>query len=131
MWIESTVIVNVHRPTGTLRLLPGQPVELPEIDALKILAKAGNRVRLVSPMEAVVMPPAPLDAKPVYFIRNDGVIYGPATVLDLVKVDEGASEHVWLATEYHGDTVWIRSDRLRSQHQYERQTKPKRIELEA
>ena len=108
---------------------PGQPVEFSETEALKLLVKAKGRVRLVEPEESVVIETASPSARPVYFERNDGVIYGPARVTDLAKVGTGATEQFWVIVEYQGQPAWLRSDRLRSKRAFEQQVKPKPVEL--
>lgn len=45
MWIETSTPLTIRRRSGDVRLLPGQPVDFPEAEALKLLAKAQGKVR--------------------------------------------------------------------------------------
>jgi hypothetical protein len=121
MLIEATEkALRVKRPAGDILLTPGRPVEFTEADGLKLLVKARGKVRLVGPSETVIEPAHP-NARPVYCERNDGVIYGPATVTDLARTGSGAKERFWVIVEFDGQLAWIRSDRLRSQRDFDRQ----------
>ena len=73
----------------------------------------------------VVIEPAHPNVRPVYWERNNGVIYGPATVTDLAQVGTGGIEQLWVVIESHGQLAWVRSDRLRSKQAFERQVTPK------
>lgn len=81
-----------------------------------------------SDADLVIEPAAP-NAKPVHWERADGRIYGPAKVTDLAKTGTGAHERFWVIIEFHGETVWVRDDRLRSKRQFEIQVKPTVVEL--
>ena len=117
-------------PGGEVRLVPGQPVELPPERAAKLMAKAPGRVRQVVEPEAseVVIEPAAPQARPVYYERNDGVIYGPAKVTDLAKTGSGGTERFWVIVEFEGHIEWVVSDRLRSKAAFETQAKPRPFE---
>jgi len=84
----------------------------------------GSRERGAGKKEDIAIEPAAAHARPVYFERADGRIYGPATVTDLAKVGTGAAERFWVIIEFEGQPAWIRSDRLRSKTAFERQVKP-------
>jgi len=43
--IEASTPLTIRRRSGDVRLLPGQPVDFPEDEALKLLAKANGKVR--------------------------------------------------------------------------------------
>ena len=45
MWIEASTPLTIRRQAGDVRLLPGQPVDFPETEALKLLARAHGKVR--------------------------------------------------------------------------------------
>jgi hypothetical protein len=45
LWIEASTPLTIRRRSGDVRLLPGRPVDLPEAEALKLLAKAPGKVR--------------------------------------------------------------------------------------
>ncbi len=47
MLIEASAPLTIRRRSGDVRLLPGQPVDFPEDEALKLLAKAKGKVREV------------------------------------------------------------------------------------
>lgn len=45
MLIEASTPLTIRRRSGDVRLVPGQPLDFPEDEALKLLAKAPGRVR--------------------------------------------------------------------------------------
>ena len=64
MRIEALRPLHIRRASGDLHLKPGYPVELPDDDALRLLAKKPDAVRqvltvepLIDPLEAVPTPP--------------------------------------------------------------------------
>ncbi len=65
---------------------------------------------------------------PVYFERNDGCIYGPATVLDFMRASAGGPMRDWLVVEYQGLWEWVLSDRLRTRKQFETQKPLREVE---
>ena len=115
MLIEVSVPLTVRIPSGEVHLVPGQPVEFSEEEGLKLLAKAGSKVRLVAPSEPVTIDPAHPNARPVYWERNSGEIVGPAKPEFLAKV--GAS--FWIVTTFEGGMVWVNADQLRSRKAFE------------
>lgn len=126
--IEALKPLLVHLRTGSIQLTPGQPVDLPESDALRLLVKAKGKVRLVSVLDAVTSEPAHPNARPVYFEREDGVIYGPARVLDLAEASAGGARRHWVIVEFEGQWEWIVADRLRVKRAFDEQQKPKPFE---
>ncbi|THJ23578.1 MAG: hypothetical protein CAF45_007850 [Nitrospira sp. CG24E] len=79
--------------------------------------------------EDTIIEPAHPTAKPVYFLRNDGVIHGPATVTNLAKVGSGETATYWVIVEFQGQASWVRSDRLRTRKQFEAQHRPQMVEF--
>lgn len=79
--------------------------------------------------EAIIVEPAHPQTRPVYFERNDGVIYGPATVTDLAKTGTGTTEQFWVIVEFQGLWEWVVSDRLRSKQAFESQPTVRTVEL--
>jgi hypothetical protein len=49
MLIEAMKPLLVHLRSGSVQLTPGHPVDLAEDDALRLLAKAKGKVRLIEP----------------------------------------------------------------------------------
>jgi hypothetical protein len=43
--IEASIPLTIRRESGDVRLLPGQPMDFPEAEALKLLTKARGKVR--------------------------------------------------------------------------------------
>jgi hypothetical protein len=72
----------------------------------------------------IVIEPGHPNAHLVYFERADGVIYGPATVLDLANASAGGPQREWVIIAYQGLWEWVVSDRLRSKEAFERQVTP-------
>ena len=81
-----------------VRLVPGQPIVLPEDRALKLLAKANGRVRMV---EAPVLP-LWLGCL-IQWQAMDGKTYGPA-VVEYVTVCDGRT---WAFVRYDGIDRWV------------------------
>lgn len=115
-------------PEGEVQLVPGQPVDLPEERALRLLAKAPGKVKVVSWSSDVVIEPAAPNARPVYWERGDGHIYGPAVPEFLAKVGTGATDRFWVIVEYQGQAIWVRSDRWRSRKAFETQPTLRTVE---
>jgi hypothetical protein len=131
MKIESLIPLKVKRPSGDILLTPGTPVEFTEEEGLRLLSKAKGKVRLVEPSGTVIETAQRPDGQPmtpVYFERNDGVIYGPAKVTDFTKTGSGGKERFWVIVEFEGQSAWIVSDRLRSKKAFETQVKPRPFE---
>lgn len=122
MLIEALKPLTVRLPNGDLQLKPGVPTELPEASALKLLAKAGGKVRLVPrpPDESVTIEPADelVRARPVFW-ESGGVILGPAIVSDFGMAQGPNGPGIWLCLEYQGEIRWVRDCQLRSKSQYE------------
>lgn len=129
MKIECVGTGFVYRwPTGAIRLDPGQPVDLPVERALKLIAKAPGRVRIVE--DQVVIEPAHPNARPIYFEDIAGRILGPATPEFLAQTGHGLkSTDYWVVTTFEGQIRWIRSDRLRSKQAFDTQKPVHIIEL--
>ena len=77
----------------------------------------------------IVIEPAALHARPVFWERNTGEIVGPAQPEFLAQVGIGATVSYWVVAQFEGYPVWINSIRLRSQQAYESQVKPTIVEL--
>ena len=103
-------------------LKPGCPVDIPDEAAQSLLTKAGDQVRVVP---EVTIEPAHPNARPVYWERGTGEIAGPAQPEFLAK----AGDTFWVVCQFQGVPVWVNADRLRSQQAFERQVKPKIVEL--
>jgi hypothetical protein len=129
MLIESSKPLTVLLRSGEVKLMPGQPVEFSEEEALRLLARAKGKVRLVASSDSMTVESANAQARPVYFERNEGVIYGPARVSDLAKTGIGATERFWVIVEHEGQVIWVWSDRLRSKKAFDQQVMPKTIVL--
>ena len=105
-------------------LQPGCPVEVPDDSARSLITKAGDRVRVVSPAP-VTIEPASSTARPVFWERADGRIYGPGTPEFLAR----AGDEFWIVTTFEAQPRWIRSDRLRSRKAFEQQAEVREVEL--
>lgn len=113
MLIESSKPLKVWLRTGSVELTPGVPTDLPEEEALLLLAKAKGKVRRV---ETVIEFASPT-AKPIYWERGDMSISGPALPLFLERV---GNDFV-LVIEYRGELVSINGNTLRTRNQFESQ----------
>jgi hypothetical protein len=95
--------------------------------------KAGPQPVIGSPVKPptakdITIEPAAPNAKPVYWERATGEIVGPARLEFLAKVGRGITEQYWVIVDYEGQPAWVRSDRLRSQRQCERQVRPSAVD---
>jgi hypothetical protein len=103
-------------------LRPGDRVDLPEMNARRLLQVAPEKVRRVD--DSVTIEPAHPKARPVYFEDALGRILGPVVPEFLAR----AEGHFWIITTFDGLPRWIRSDRLRSKRQFEAQPKTRIVE---
>lgn len=121
MLIEALCPLHIRRVGGDLHLKPGVPVELPDAEAAKLLAKVPTKVRIAHDEAEVVIEPAirpdgrPMT--PVFWERLDGRITGPAAVGFFCRL--GAT--VGLIVDFEGQLLWVNADLLRSQRQFEQQ----------
>ncbi len=82
MLIEALKPLTVKLPTGDLQLKPGFPVNMAEDRALKLLAKAPGKVRMVQP-HALAFQLGDL----VHWQGMDGKVRGPAVVEHVTLCD--------------------------------------------
>ena len=99
-----------------VRLVPGEPVDIPDLPAKTLLAKAPDRVRGVEPPYDVQ--PAGPNVRPVYWETEPGIIQGPAQVSLMARM----TDQFWLCVEYAGTWRWINTTLLRSKQAFERQS---------
>ena len=130
MLIEALLPLLVRFPYGDLRFEPRQPIELPDAQAEKLLRKVPDKVqRVAHPASAVVIEPAALHARPVYWQRVTGIV-GPGQPQLLARVGCGnRDKDFWVIVQYAGEYVWVRSDMLRSRQQFETQIPVREVEL--
>ncbi len=117
MLIEALRPLCIRRSTGDLHLKPGFPVELPDDDAVRLLAKKPDAVLQVSvpvPGGVTIEPAAP-NARSVFWETGDGRILGPAKPEFLARDGDA----FWISTTFEGQIWWINVDRLRSQKAFE------------
>jgi hypothetical protein len=119
--VETSQPLTIRRSSGDLRLVPGQPVDLPDEQALKLIAKAKGKVRAIP---SVLMEPAAANPRPIYWEAVDGQILGPALPEFLAQV----GPQFWIVTTSEDHSRWIRSDRLRSHKAFLEQ--PQVLEVE-
>ncbi len=98
MLIEALKPLTVKLPARDLQLKPGCPVNLTEDWALKLLAKAPGKVRMVEP-HALAFQPGDL----IHWQAMDGKTYGPA-VVEHVTVCDGRT---WAFVQYDGIDRWV------------------------
>jgi hypothetical protein len=126
--IEALCPLHIRRATGDLHLLPGFPIDLPDEEAQRVLAKARGKVRVV-PQGAALMEPAvkpdgsPLSA--IYWEHSTGEILGPA-IPEFFAQD---GDRFWIFTTFEGSIWFINADRLRSQKAFLEQRIPREVEL--
>lgn len=116
MLIEALTPLTVRLPERDLQLRPGEPVDLPDEQAAKLLAKALGKVRAVldsDEIPEIVVEPA-LSCRPVYWESMDGRLHGPAPVQFMARTGVPGRFQFWLCVDEHGRTVWIRDTLLRA-----------------
>lgn len=112
-------------PGGAVRLEPGKPIDLPPDRAVKLLARAGDRVRQVAPV--TIQPAVRWDGSPlsgIYWERGDRSISGPATPLLFEQVGNDCV----LVIDYRGEWISINAGTLRSKRQFETQKPLREVE---
>jgi hypothetical protein len=123
MWIEALVPIQVKVGGQLVLLTAGQRIDLPKEKAERLLAQATSRVRPASPWPesdqsgSIVIDPPNEKARPIYFENVFGRIVGPIIPEFLAKV----GNDFWIVSTFHGDAIWINSDRLRSKAAFENQ----------
>lgn len=132
MRIEALHPLHIRRASGDLHLRPGIPIDLPDEEAAKLLQKVPDKVRVVTEGGTRLEPAVTADGfplRPVYWERGDGSIVGPGQPEFFARIDCGnREEDFWLVVLFDGETVWIRSDRLRAERELSQQALPKIIE---
>ena len=131
MWVESLIkLIRVQSKRGEVRLVPGQPVELPDDEGQQLLDQAGAKVRVVEApknrMEADtanpdtsdvwIDPPYPT-SREVYWLSG-GRILGPAVIQHVAKSGSASREQFWLIITYQGADRWVNADLLRSRKEF-------------
>jgi hypothetical protein len=103
-------------------LKPGVPTALPDAAVKQLLARAGDRVKIVGSTAhppsmdtlAVCVEPAATNARPVYWQAKDGCIYGSGKPEFLARVGYGNAVRLFVLVQHEGQLRFIESDRLRS-----------------
>ena len=128
MKLEVLRPLHIRRASGDLHLKPGSVADLPDEDALLLLAKKPDAVRLVDPSGTVIEPAQRPDGQPmtpIYWESGIGQILGPAVPEYLAR----DGETFWIVTTFEGQIRWINADRLRSKKQFETQKPVREVEL--
>ena len=127
MKLEVLRPLHIRKASGDLHLKPGR-VDLPDADALLLLAKKPDAVRLVGASGTVIEPAERPDGQPmtpIYWETGTGQILGPAVPEYLAR----DGETFWIVTTFEGQIRWINADRLRSKKQFETQKPLREVEL--
>ena len=93
-----------------------------------IRAQKPGIVAALQAAENVVIEPAAVNPRPVYWERADLSIVGPGRPEFLAKVGTGATERFWVIVEFQGQPAWVRSDQLRSRKAFEQQPAVREVE---
>ena len=109
MLIEALQLLLVRLSAGVVELVP---VELPDEQGRRLLAKVPEKVRRITD-GCPVIEPAALHARPVYWEGVDGKLHEPARPEFLAQADR----HFWVIVTFRKQSRWIRSDRLRAKPQ--------------
>ena len=73
------------------------------------------------PDDAISIEPAAPNARPIFWERATGEIWGPAHPEFLAMVGHGLNAQYWVVAEHNGVPVWVNSMMLRSQREFEAQ----------
>jgi hypothetical protein len=95
----------------------GQALELEPEDAERLLRKAPNRVRPMTPPQPLPSSSSEKGLKPVFWESMDGTIIGPGQILSVTQ--DGAE--FWISVAYQRYLYWIRDGLLRSQEAFKAQ----------
>ncbi|MDR4467079.1 MAG: hypothetical protein MRJ68_02125 [Nitrospira sp.] len=129
MRLEVLRPLHIRRLAGgeDLHLKPGSVADLPDEDALSLLAKKPDAVRLMRTSGTVIEPAIRPDGQPlspVYWEAGTGEILGPATPEYFAR--HGHSD--WIVITFEGQPRWIHADRLRSRKAFETQRSSQIVE---
>ncbi len=83
-----------------------------------------QRVPSESANEEIVIEPAHPQARPIFWEKADGSIWGPATPEFLARVGNGPKASYWVVAEFEGLPVWINSAALRSKSNLRHRSSP-------
>ena len=124
MLIEALAPLRIRLPERELSLVPGQPVDLPDKHARRLLEKAGTKVRRIPPNPdgPIVVERTLPTARPIYWQDMDGTWHGPVTPEYLGRTGSGTGSKFWVIVNYRGTIRWILSDLLRSLQTMSEQT---------
>jgi len=112
----------MRRQSGDIRLVPGCPVDFPEGEALRLLAKASGKVRVI---DKVMIEPAAPNAQPIYWETGDARILGPGVPEFLMRDGDA----FWISATFEQAIWWINADRLRSRKAFLAQLPLKEVEI--
>jgi hypothetical protein len=93
--VEVIERIRVRHAGNERALTPGEHLELPDENARRLLAKAPDKVRLISTDS--VFEPA-INVRPVYW-ESCGKLHGPGRVIGFVKMTDAGKETFWLWVE--------------------------------
>jgi hypothetical protein len=119
--IETLCPLIVGFPERDLRHEYRTPVELPEEQGSRLLAKVPDKVRVI---DSVIVSAAP-EAQCVYWQKADTSIWGLATPLFFERSDQ---DYV-LVVEYRGELISVNAKMLRSKAAFETQVEPRVVTL--
>lgn len=128
MKLEILRPLHIRRASGDLHFKAGSVADLPDEDALLLLAKKPDAVRLVGTSGTVIEPAQRPDGRSlsaIFWETGTGQILGPAVPEYLAK----DGETFWIVTMFEGQIRWINADRLRSKKQFETQKPLREVEL--
>ncbi len=131
MKLEILRPLHIRRASGDLHFKAGSVADLPDEDALLLLAKKPDAVRLVGTSGTVIEPAHRPDGQPlspIYWETGTGEILGPAQPEFLARVGNGPRETYWVVALFDGLPVWINATALRSKQAFETQIKPRPFE---
>lgn len=101
---------------------PTQTARCPQCQAMVNLAW-GTCAACEHPLTSaeIITEPAAPNARPVYWEKSDGAIWGPARPVLLARAGTGVKESSWIAVLYREQPVWINVAMLRTRQAFERQ----------
>ena len=74
MLIEASLPLTVRLPSGPIHLKPGQPVDLPDEQAKRLLEKAPNKVRMVQDASPLVRPGVTIEWQGADLTMRQGLV---------------------------------------------------------